>query len=105
VRQRTGGLSFEYTPPSADFDRSAVHGLVATLLTLPAAHADKAAALEQAAGARLHNVVVRDERVGAALLARGRLRKRVTLIPLSKITPRVFTPAVRRVPAGCMGVC
>ncbi|MDA4804348.1 hypothetical protein NY486_00320, partial [Enterobacter hormaechei] len=42
-------------------------------------------ALEICAGGKLYNVVVEDEKVGSALLAKGKLRKRVTLIPLNKI--------------------
>lgn len=44
-------------------------------------------ALEICAGAKLYNVVVRDEKVGSQLLKNGQLRKRVTLIPLNKISP------------------
>lgn len=50
-------------------------------------------ALEVCAGGRLYNVVVDDENVGSALLARGQLRKRVTIIPLSKISAQVPSKA------------
>jgi structural maintenance of chromosome 2 len=46
---------------------------------------DKATALEIAAGGRLFNVVVQDEQVGKELIMNGKLRKRVTIIPLNKI--------------------
>ena len=52
-----------------------------------------AAALEVVAGSRLYNVVVEDERTGQALLERGRLQKRVTIIPLNKIAPRPVADA------------
>ena len=44
-----------------------------------------AAALEVVAGGRLYQVVVDDEKTGKALLERGQLRRRVTLIPLNKV--------------------
>ena len=46
------------------------------------------------AGGRLFNVVVQNEKVGSDLLKKGGLRKRVTLIPLNKITPRTIAPEV-----------
>lgn len=85
-------LQFTYADPGAGFDRSRVKGLVASLLTLR--DAQHATALETCAGSRLYNVVVEDEQVGAALLARGQLRRRVTLIPLNKIQAGV-APAAR----------
>jgi structural maintenance of chromosome 2 len=42
-------------------------------------------ALEIAAGGKLYNVVVQYERIGKDLLEKGRLKKRVTIIPLNKI--------------------
>ncbi|KAI6043920.1 condensin complex subunit SMC2 [Pisolithus marmoratus] len=85
VKQRLSSLSFDYTPPHANFDRSKVKGLVATLTSIPQEHQNKATALEIAAGGKLYNVVVEDERVGKELLQHGKLKKRVTIIPLNKI--------------------
>jgi len=85
VKQRLSSLSFDYTPPHANFDRSKVKGLVATLTSIPPEHLNKATALEIAAGSKLYNVVVEDERVGKELLQHGKLKKRVTIIPLNKI--------------------
>ena len=82
-------LQFTYADPSPDFDRSRVKGLVASLVHLDAERAKFATALETCAGGRLYSVVVEDEHVGAQLLAHGQLKKRVTLIPLSKIQPHV----------------
>lgn len=48
-------------------------------------HYNKATALEITAGGRLYNVVVDNERVGKELLQHGKLKKRVTIIPLNKI--------------------
>ncbi|KAG6336423.1 hypothetical protein ID866_2666 [Astraeus odoratus] len=85
VKQRLSSLSFDYTAPSPMFDRTKVKGLVATLTSIPPEHHDKATALEIAASNKLYNVVVEDERVGKELLQHGKLKKRVTIIPLNKI--------------------
>lgn len=82
-------LQFTYVDPSANFDRSKVRGLVASLVTLDKAHRSYAPALEAAAGSRLYNVVVDDDKTGSQLLTHGQLKKRVTLIPLRQIQPSV----------------
>lgn len=46
---------------------------------------NKSTALEITAGAKLYNVVVENEKVGSELLKNGKLKKRVTIIPLNKI--------------------
>lgn len=58
---------------------------MATLIDLDEANFRSSTALEICAGGKLYNVVVDDERVGSQLLEKGRLRKRVTIIPLNKI--------------------
>jgi structural maintenance of chromosome 2 len=58
---------------------------VATLITLDEQHHPKSTALEISAGAKLYNVVVENEQVGKDLLQHGKLKKRVTIIPLNKI--------------------
>ena len=85
MRGRLGQLDFNYTPPSPNFDRSKVKGLVASLIHLSPEDYNKSTALEITAGGKLYNVVVQDERVGQDLLQNGRLKKRVTIIPLNKI--------------------
>jgi structural maintenance of chromosome 2 len=59
---------------------------VATLIDLDEANYQSSTALEICAGGKLYNVVVEDEKVGSALLDKGKLRRRVTLIPLNKIS-------------------
>lgn len=86
-------MDFEYTDPTPNFDRNKVKGLVANLITLSGDNYSKSTALEIAAGGRLYNVVVDDERVGSQLLDGGRLKKRVTLIPLNKI--KAFTASAQ----------
>lgn len=86
MRSRLSQLDFNYTPPPG-FDTRKVKGLVASLLALQPEDHGKSTALEIAAGGKLYNVIVEDERVGKDLLERGGIKKRVTLIPLNKIRP------------------
>lgn len=67
---------------------------MASLITLDSEHHNKATALEVAAGGRLYNVVVENEKIGKDLLTNGRLRKRVTIIPLNKINARTLSKQV-----------
>jgi len=85
VRRKVVNLDFTYSDPSKDFDRHRVKGLVAQLFTLDKSQAKAATALEICAGGRLYNVVVDSAETGSQLLQNGRLRKRVTIIPLNKI--------------------
>lgn len=73
-----------------------MHGLVATLISIAPSNHLAATALEICAGGRLYNVVVETAEVGKALLQRGQLRKRVTLIPLDKINPNVASEGTMR---------
>ncbi|KAI5475198.1 nuclear condensin complex protein, partial [Pseudohyphozyma bogoriensis] len=89
IKSGLAALEFEYTKPYPQFDDTKVKGLIANLITLDAASLPAATALEVCAGGRLWNVVVEDENVGSDLLKKGNLRKRVTIIPLNKITPQL----------------
>ncbi|KAG0201861.1 Structural maintenance of chromosomes protein 2 [Mortierella sp. GBA30] len=86
MSRKVSSLDFQYTNPTSNFDRSSVKGLVAELFTVLPENAKASAALEICAGGRLYNVVVDNETVGSQLLQRGKLRKRVTIIPLNKIS-------------------
>ena len=94
MKQGLGRLNFEYSDPRPGFDRRKVKGLAATLISLGEEHYDKSTALELSAGGKLFNVVVEDEKVGKDILAHGQLRKRVTLIPLNKISARTLSDKV-----------
>ncbi|XP_078467200.1 structural maintenance of chromosomes protein 2 isoform X1 [Lampetra planeri] len=85
-------LQFDYRDPERGWDRGRVRGLVASLLRVedPAS----ATALEVVAGGKLYNVVTDTELTGKLLLERGCLRRRVTVIPLNKISPSVTPPSV-----------
>ena len=85
MSRKVATVDFDYTDPSPAFDRSKVKGLVAQLFTLDKEHTNAGTALEICAGGRLYNVVVDTEVTGTQLLEKGKLRKRVTIIPLNKI--------------------
>ncbi|CAN3503772.1 structural maintenance of chromosomes protein 2 [Diutina catenulata] len=88
LKNEVGGLNFDYSRPHANFNDDAVRGVVAQLFELPQENSEKALALQVCAGGRLYNVVVDTANVASDLLERGRLRKRVTIIPLDKIAAR-----------------
>ena len=95
LKQRIGRLDFEYEKPSPHFDTRKVKGVAAQLIGLEKENYAKSTALEIAAGGKLFNVVVEDEQVGKDLIHSGRMKKRFTFIPLSKISGRSLTPKVR----------
>ncbi|KAI4870025.1 putative SMC2 protein [Hypoxylon rubiginosum] len=86
LKRRVANIDFNYANPTPNFDRSKVKGLVAQLFTLDKDHTRAGTALEICAGGRLYNVVVDSEVTGTQLLQGGKLRKRVTIIPLNKIS-------------------
>ncbi|KAI2782002.1 putative SMC2 protein, partial [Daldinia loculata] len=85
LKRKVANIDFNYADPTPNFDRSKVKGLVAQLFTLDKEHTRAGTALEICAGGRLYNVVVDSEVTGTQLLQGGKLRKRVTIIPLNKI--------------------
>lgn len=85
LRRQVANIDFSYSDPAPNFDRSRVKGLVASLFTLEKEHTRAGTALEIAAGGRLYNVVVDSAATGKQLLENGKLKKRVTIIPLNKI--------------------
>ncbi|KAH9968264.1 hypothetical protein BC827DRAFT_1263973 [Russula dissimulans] len=70
MRSRLPQPDFNYTLPPG-FDTRKVKGLIASLLALKPEDHGKSTALEIAAGGKLYNVVVDDERMGKDLLERG----------------------------------
>ena len=85
LKRKVANIDFSYSDPSPGFDRSRVKGLVAQLFTLDKEKSHAGTALEICAGGRLYNVVVDSSETGTQLLQNGKLRKRVTIIPLNKI--------------------
>jgi len=86
MRRKVANIDFMYSDPSPGFNRSKVKGLVAQLFTLDKDNSHAATALEICAGGRLYNVVVDSAETGTQLLQNGKLKKRVTIIPLNKIS-------------------
>lgn len=86
LKRKVANVDFTYADPHPNFDRSKVKGLVAQLFTLDKDKVQAATALEICAGGRLYNVVVDTAETGTQLLQNGKLRKRVTIIPLNKIS-------------------
>ncbi|XP_064477399.1 structural maintenance of chromosomes protein 2-like [Ornithodoros turicata] len=89
---RNQHLAFHYADPVRNFDRSKVLGLVCDLFSVKDPQASRA--LELAAGGRLYNIVVDNEETGKLLLKNGKLKRRVTIIPLNKIAGRSVEPQV-----------
>ncbi|KAL9127241.1 MAG: hypothetical protein Q9217_003839 [Psora testacea] len=85
LKRKVANMDFSYSDPSPGFDRSKVKGLVAQLFTLDEDKTPAGTALEICAGGRLYNVVVDSAETGTQLLQNGKLKKRVTIIPLNKI--------------------
>jgi len=88
---RLAAFEFEFASPSKGFDRSKVKGLVAKLVNVSdPAHAT---ALEVVAGGKLYQVVVDTVQTGKELLQKGKLKKRVTIIPLDSVSARAIPAA------------
>jgi structural maintenance of chromosome 2 len=87
--QIEGRLAFNFSDPVRGFDRSKVKGMVARLIKVK--QPENETALEVVAGGRLYQVVVDEAITGKALLNKGKLRRRVTIIPLDKIQSRCVT--------------
>jgi structural maintenance of chromosome 2 len=85
LKRKVANIEFTYSNPSPNFDPKRVKGLVAELFTLQKDHTRAGTALEVCAGGRLYNVVVDTVATGTELVNHGRLKKRVTIIPLNKI--------------------
>lgn len=84
-------LAFNYSDPVRGFDRSKVKGVIAKLIEVQ--NPIHTTALEVVAGNKLFHVVVDEAIAGKAILDRGRLQKRATIIPLDKIKSRSVTTA------------
>lgn len=96
LRAHLGGLDFQYSDPYRNFDRSTVKGVVAKLFHIKPDFAAYHRALEVCAGGRLYFVIADNEETGKALLDKGQLRRRVTIIPLNKIQDNSISQQVVR---------
>ncbi|AET39444.1 condensin subunit SMC2 Ecym_4390 [Eremothecium cymbalariae DBVPG len=91
LRRKVANLEFNYTSPTKDFNPQSVKGVAAQVFTLGKDNFDSANALQVCAGGRLFNIIVDNEKTASQLLEKGMLRKRVTIIPLNKISTRVLS--------------
>jgi structural maintenance of chromosome 2 len=91
LSRSTVGIQFTFADPVPNFDKSLVKGLVAELVDIPTDNLDSSVALEICAGGKLYNVVIENEIVGSQLLSKGKLKRRVTFIPLNKINGNVLS--------------
>ena len=87
----SSNLQFRYADPEPGFDRSRVKGVVAQLIEVREERYSRA--VEVAAGGKLYQVVVDSEKTGELLLKKGRLQRRVTIIPLNRIKHRTLPQA------------
>ncbi|KAG1678186.1 hypothetical protein FOA52_016123 [Chlamydomonas sp. UWO 241] len=92
LAHEASGCGFRYTDPRPGFDRASVKGVVASLVRV--ADPSNVTALEVAAGGKLYQVVVDTEVTAKELLERGKLIKRVTIIPLNKVSVRETSSSV-----------
>lgn len=86
---RLGGCHFQYTEPYPNFDHRKVHGLIAKLIEIKDSR--MTTAVEVTAGGRLFQVVVDTDSTANDLLKRGKLVRRVTILPLNKIKHEVLS--------------
>lgn len=86
---RLESCDFNYSDPYPNFDRRKVHGLVARLIRVK--DVKLTTAIEVTAGGRLYQVVVDNDGTAHDLLQRGRLVRRVTILPLNKIRHDVLS--------------
>ncbi|KAG2527360.1 hypothetical protein JM16_003481 [Phytophthora kernoviae] len=83
-------LDFRYTDPYRNFQRDNVKGVLANLLETK--NEWSALALEIAAGGKLYQIVVDNEKTAKDILKFGRLMNRVTIIPLNRISRKTVDP-------------
>ncbi|KAG7014830.1 Structural maintenance of chromosomes protein 2-1 [Cucurbita argyrosperma subsp. argyrosperma] len=94
-------VEFKYRDPVKNFDRSKVKGVVAKLIKVKDSSA--MTALEVTAGGKMFNIVVDNENTGKQLLQNGDLRRRVTIIPLSKIQSNPVPPRIQHAAVKLVG--
>ncbi|CAL6328318.1 unnamed protein product [Bathycoccus prasinos] len=84
---KLAGLDFKFKNPDVKFDRAKkVKGTIAKLFDVM--DESTMTALEVIAGGKLYQVVVDSADTAKALLERGELQKRVTIVPLDKVDGR-----------------
>ncbi|KAJ1737582.1 Structural maintenance of chromosomes protein 2 [Coemansia sp. Benny D160-2] len=90
LEAQMGNFEFQYQDPVRNFNRGKVKGLVAHLINIDDNNKFATVALEITASAKIYNVIVDDDNTGTLLLNNGKLRRRVTIIPLNKISAQML---------------
>lgn len=93
LSSQLSGIDFQYQAPEKGFDHSRVKGVVAKLVHIK--DPQTTTALEVTAAGKLYQVVVDNEATAKSLLANGRLRSRVTIIPLDRVAYRSCSREVK----------
>ncbi|CAI9097454.1 OLC1v1033885C1 [Oldenlandia corymbosa var. corymbosa] len=93
LSSQLANVDFTYKDPTENFDRTKVKGVVAKLIKVK--DSSTMTALEVAAGGKLFNVLVDTEVTSKQLLDKGKLQRRVTIIPLNKIRSNPIPARVR----------
>ncbi|KAF5124390.1 hypothetical protein DV452_000230 [Geotrichum candidum] len=92
AKRTASNIDFNYSKPSPNFNPNSVKGVVAQLFSLAEDKYEAATALEVCAGGRLYQVVVDSDVTASQLLQHGKLKRRVTIIPLNKINAYKIHP-------------
>ncbi len=85
---RLRAFDFQYSDPYPGFNHRQVYGKVAKLIRVKDPKASTA--IEVTAGGRLYQVVVDSDKTASDLLKRGQLKRRVTILPLNKISSQTL---------------
>ena len=94
-------VNVTFDDPYEGFDRSSVKGIIGSLFRIKTN--DVVTALEVAGGAKLKHLVVDKAQTANAILKNGRLRHKVTIIPLDKIRPDMMHSTTRSTVAELFG--
>ena len=86
LEAKSAGLWFNINDLGDSVDKSKVRGTVGSLIDVCESYSEYSRAVEICAGGRLYNLIVDNEKIGSQILDNSRLGKRVTIIPLNKIS-------------------
>ncbi|KAH8393307.1 hypothetical protein KR215_003892 [Drosophila sulfurigaster] len=91
-RRNGARYDLQYNDPEPNFQRQKVRGMVGKLFQVN--DMNNSMAISMAAGGHLYSYVADDDVTSKKILQRGNLQRRVTFIPINKITPSPLSPLV-----------
>ncbi|KAH8296937.1 hypothetical protein KR044_001157 [Drosophila immigrans] len=91
-RRNGARYDLQYQDPEPNFQRQKVRGMVGKLFQVD--NMNNSMAISMAAGGHLYSFVTDDDVTSKKILQRGNLQRRVTFIPINKITPSPLSPQV-----------